>query len=157
MASSETQPVEGAKDERMFHGIASGSTALALGTAFGALACLEWKTDGSLDFRWHAMALVWIAVGIAAALLFWSTIWRADAGSARSKGRAVWSYVVLIAATLANMVYSLRTLPKDKLSDVYVGLGAAVVALGITGFMIRRAFHWFLDSDAGNKSEEDSR
>ncbi len=137
-------------NDRMFRRIASGSTALGLGTAFGALACLDWRSDGGLDFRWHWEALVWIAIGIATAIYFWRSVWQVDAGGRR--GGMGLSYALLIGATLGDVAYSLRSFPHEKIKDLYVGLGAAVLALSITGWLISRVIRGFEQNDAANRS-----
>jgi hypothetical protein len=148
-------PLDSPADDKVFHRIASASTALGLGTAFGALACLEWQPDGSLDFRWQPMVLVWTAVGIACAFLFWNAIWRAEARGRASRLRTAASYLVLVAASVADVVYSLRTFPKDKISDFYIGLAGAVVALGIVGWLISLVVKGFARFDAADPTAKD--
>jgi hypothetical protein len=145
-----SSPPDPPADDKVFHRIASASTALGLGTAFGALACLEWQPDGSLDFRWQPMVLVWIAVGIACAFLFWNAIWRAEARGRASRLRTRLSYLVLVAATAADVVYSLRTYPKDKISQFYLGLAGAVIALSIVGWLISLVIKGFARFDAAD-------
>jgi hypothetical protein len=145
-----SSPPDSPTDDKAFRLIASVSTALGLGTAFGALACLQWRPDGSLDFRWHPMVLLWVAVGIACAFLFWNAIWRAEARDRGSKIRTVGSYFLLVAATLADVAYSLRTYPQDKISQFYLGLAGAVVALSVAGWLISFVIRGFARFDAAD-------
>ncbi len=121
--------------------IVLGSTTLGLGFMAATLEALRPSAAG-FAFKVSAWTFVAFAMGLAAGLLYW----KLEAGS-RLVGRI--ANAVLLLAGVAGFLYPLRFVPEDKMTDIGIGLGLAVCALSLGGFLLWRLKRFFdKDDDA---------
>jgi hypothetical protein len=121
--------------------IVLGSTALGLGCMAATLEALRPSAAG-FGFSVSAWTFVAFAIGLGAGLLYW----KLEAGS-RLVGRV--ANAVLLLGGVAGFLYPLRFVPEDKMTDIGIGLGLAVCALSLGGFMLWRLKSFFdKDNDA---------
>jgi hypothetical protein len=132
------------KDERLFFGIVSYSTALAFGGMLASLEALYNDTSG-FSFHFSVGTLAAFAIGFAVGLIYWRIVSLDAAGGASLLLRA--SSFLLLLGGVAAFLYPLRFLPAEKLHEVLQGLTAAVVALSLIALMLWR-LKIFFDQDA---------
>jgi hypothetical protein len=112
--------------------VAASLEALHAGTA-GFYFVLSWRTG--------------IVFVCAAALAFWGwKIMLDESDTPRQRLARRVAKGVLFASAAAAFLYPLRFVPKSKLPEIAIGLGMAVCALGIVGYLLLRARR-FLESD----------
>jgi hypothetical protein len=136
---SSTEPESDTGNTRVLLRIASLSTAFGLGCAVASLQALRWNASG-LSFHFSSGTLAAFALGAAVALIYW----RAAANSPLAARRGS---VGLAIIGVGLFLYPLRFVSAGKLPEIMAGLGVAIVALSIVGFMLWRVGR-FLESDA---------
>jgi hypothetical protein len=119
--------------------IVLGSTALGLGCMAATLEALRPSAAG-FGFKVSGWTFVAFAMGLGAGLLYW----KLEAGS-RLVGRI--ANAALLLGGVAGFLYPLRFVPEDKMADIGIGLGLAVCALSLVGFMLWRLKSFFDKDD----------
>jgi hypothetical protein len=131
---------------RGFYEIARGATALALGCMAAALEMLRRNAAG-FTFQVSVWTFVAFAVGLAAGLFYWKL-------AARSLPAVRLGTAFLVLAGIGGFLYPLRFVPKDKMADIAIGLGAAVCAISMGTFLLWRMKRFF---DKDNAAVETKR
>jgi len=123
---------------------------MIFGTALGCgamAATLEALHAGPGGFYFAVSWLTGIVFACGAALVLWA--WRvllneADTPRQRFARRAAKG--LLFASAAGAFLYPLRFVPKSKLPEIAIGLGLAICALSIIGYLLIRARR-FLEAD----------
>lgn len=124
-----------------FERIAAVGTASAFAIVLGSLACVVPAGAQGLDFRWHWVAVVWGAVGLAGGWRLWHLLWRVQAEpTPRARRRLLRYCFLLLLGGVAAFAYPFRFVAPEKFQDVLTGLGAAVIVLTFAGWMLFRLF-----------------
>jgi hypothetical protein len=120
------------------------ATALVFAAMFGWLACIQRMENGEVEFHWQRRTWLWIAIGIAGPLYFWRQIWPAQNVSQSGAGkRTIKGWAALLIPSLFWVVYPLWFISGPQLLNVGIGLGIAVTALTLGGWMIFRLIQGF--------------
>ena len=127
------------------------STALGFAAVLGTAACLERGADQGLDFHWHWRALLWMGLGVAAAVRLWQLLWRAQADDTGKAGKSLVKFcILLLIGALGVFVYPILFVSSEHFNDVLTGLSLATAVLTFVGWMIYRVARGFEESDADN-------
>ena len=162
MAMSNEQPPD---ELRVFLRLAILGTSTLLGFGAASLVALR-RTEAGLSLAWTVWVPVAFVAGVGAGWFYWRVAGRMilsenrplgtlEAGEARTVRRKfVGLSAGLGAAGLGAFLYPLRFVPREKLSDIGTGLGAAFVVLSLVGVVLWRVKR-FLDSDTRLNEEEE--
>jgi len=143
-ATTTGQPVD-----RTFDRIAVVSTVLGFAAVLGSAACLERGADQGLTFSWHWRALIWMALGAAAALRLWQLLERAQAdGTGKAAAQLKRFCAGLMIGAVAVFVYPVLFVSSEHFNDVLTGLSLAAGVLTFVGWMISRVIKGFNEEDA---------
>jgi hypothetical protein len=138
-------------DGRTLNWIVVVSTAIGFAAALGTTACLERSADGRFDFHWHWRAVIWMALGIAAAIQLWRLLWRAQNDTSGKAAKKLKLFcILLLAGGLAVFFYPIFFLRGKNFDDVLTGMSLAAGAITLVGFLISRVMKGFLEEDAEN-------
>jgi hypothetical protein len=134
-----------------FKRMAMVGTAVGFAAALGTMACLQRSAGNGLTLQWHWRAVLWMALGSAAAVRLWRLVWRAEAeNTPRAKKSLKRFCVVLLASALVVFVYPIAFVSSEHFSDVLTGLSLATAVLTFVGWMIYRVARGSEENDAAN-------
>jgi hypothetical protein len=121
--------------EKDFLRLAAASMGLALGIMLASLAALNRDASGySFHIRSPVVAIAF-AVGAVIGYAYWVLIGRSD--TLRGAPKLVrGASALLVLVGIGGFLYPLRFLPPSKLPEVLEGLGGAVLALSLVGFLL---------------------
>ena len=132
-----------AAEDPVFRRVVSVATGLALGGMLATLAVFERGSHGKLSLRWHWAAIPLLVAGLMLGLQFWKTLWRAqqeDTALSRMRLKAFSIFLGVIA--VGSFAYPMRYIQGSRRSEVFSGLGLAVLVLGAFGYLIWKTIQW---------------
>lgn len=132
-----------AAEDPVFRKVVSVATGLALGGMLATLAVFERGSHGKLSLRWHWAAIPLLLLGLMLGLQFWRTLWqsqREDTAESRSRLKAFSLFLAVIA--IGSFAYPMRYIQSGRRSEVFSGLGLAVLVLGAFGYVIWKTIQW---------------
>lgn len=125
-------------EDTIFRRIVVGSTALA----FAATAAVgaSFRMDRRM-FVWHWSVPLWMAVGVAAALILWKLALRAQTSPSRKNKRNFIIYsIALTLVAFLGFLWPVLFVAQEKFADLRQGLITAAIFLGGGGAI----FYWFI-------------
>ena len=132
-----------AAEDPVFRKVVSVATGLALGGMLATLAVFERGSHGKLSLRWHWAAIPLLLIGLMLGLQFWRTLWRTQReDTARSRSRLKVFSLFLAVIAIGSFAYPMRYIQSGRRSEVFSGLGLAVLVLGAFGYVIWKTIQW---------------
>lgn len=128
-----------------FARITSLSTALSFAGMLGVLACMSRGPKGRFVIGWSPWSLALGAVGFMAGLWFWHLLWQAEAepeGPRPGRRRLIRYSVLLGGVAFGCFVYPIRFVDPVRRTEVFIGLGSALVVLAFVGWFIFQTIRW---------------
>jgi hypothetical protein len=139
----------------LFKRVAVGSTAIAFAVALGTTACLQRADEHGIELRWHWRAVIWMVLGVWAALHLWQLVWRAQAeATVQGKKRLQRFCAAILIVALGVFVYPIAFVSSEHFSEVLTGLSLATAVLTFVGWMISRVIRGLNQADASNDASD---
>src|ERR1700685_4195936 len=93
-------------NDRAFNRIVVASTAIGFAAVLGSTACLERTPGHGYDFHWHSRALIWMTLGVLAAIRLWKLVWLAQDDTTGKAGPRLMKFsLFLLAGGFAVFAY----------------------------------------------------
>lgn len=121
--------------------------ALALAAMYGWLACFDRQPDGSFNFHWQWIALLWIIIGLGTNFYFWRKIWPPAGHADATRKDIIIAAIVLAVPCLWWLTFPLRFLSGQHFWDVATGLVAAALVLSFGAWMVIKLIKAFEQSE----------
>jgi hypothetical protein len=147
-------PAPANSTDTLFKRIIIVACALSLATMYGWLACVDRQPDGSFNFHWQWIALLWIAIGVVTNAYFWRKVWPSSAQATVTRKDIFTGAVVLGVPCLWWLTFPLRFLSGQHFWDVMAGLIAAAAVLSFGAWMVIKLIKAFEQSDTDDLKAE---
>jgi hypothetical protein len=123
------------KNANDFLAIARAGTAISFGLLAASLQSFRPGASG-LSFQVSAATFLAFALGAAAGIFYWSAVLKSSRSGRQRSVLLVVSSIVLFAGSAAAFLYPLRFVSADKLKEISIGLGAALLVLSCVGYIL---------------------
>jgi hypothetical protein len=150
--STNLPPAPNSGVDLVFERVAVISTAIGFATALGTAACLQRPAGHGLELHWHWRAVIWMALGVWAALHLWQLVWRAQADTApKAKARLQRFCALILIVALGVFVYPISFVSGEHFNEILTGLTLATAVLTFVGWMISRIIRGLNQADAADE------
>lgn len=143
-----SRPAVEAAADPLFRRVVSAVSSLAIGAMLASVGAVTRGTFGKLEFHWSWAIPPLLIAGLVLGHMFWRLLWRAQReGSAASSNRLRRFTILLGIVAVGSFAYPIRYVQGNRLQEVLIGLGLAIVVLTGIGLVIYKTIRWLNEGE----------